>query len=719
MNLQTITIKEYFDRKGIKYKETNGELITKCFFCDKDDHFYASKETGQYDCKRCGEKGNLITLAKHLGNSIEDIKIATQIIASTRQNNQAKKSKLDPDLVVRCNSTLPESIKDYLNNRGITNDLLELYKIGFGNFYGRNWITIPIRSKDGNFSFLKLRQDPEDQDNDTKYKFYPTGSNAEIFGWECLKYNIDMIVICEGELDCIILQSYGIPAITSTAGAGTFKKEWIEELKNLKKIYVCFDKDDAGDKGVEKLIESLTENLPDTSIYRITLPERMIDGKDLTDYFTKYDGNPDELIYELSKKISGKKEHEISKFKPLNSNELIDILGLTIKKDEENKLVSFLCQLSAYTENAQFNISFNAPSSTGKSYIPTEIAKLFPSVDVFEIGYCSPTAFFHDNGKFNKERGGYELDLSRKILIFLDQPHAMLLERLRPLLSHDKKEIHLKITDKSQKGGLRTKNIYIKGYPAVVFCSAGLTIDEQEGTRFMLLSPETNQEKIREGIVEKIKLETDKDAYYSWLNADPDRLLLKERIEAIRDESIDNIKIPDPKMIENIFIGKRTILKPRHQRDIGRLMALIKVFALLNVWFRNKSGATIIANQDDVNDAVRIWEKISESQEYNLPPYAYNLYKEVIIPAYLEKNQTNLFEKSGLSRQDILNKHFQVHGRTLEMLRLRQQILPMLETAGLISQEPDKNDKRKILIYPMIGLTNSEDQNNIVNQTMG
>ena len=142
---------------------------------------------------------------------------------------------------------------------------------------------------------------------------------------------------------------------------------------------------------------------------------------------------------------------DVSQFKPLSSQDLIEILGLTIKKDEENKLITFLCQLSVYTENSQFNISFNAPSSTGKSYIPTEIARLFPEKDVIEIGYCSPTAFFHDIGEYIKEKGGYLVDLSKKILIFLDQPHTQLLERLRPLLSHDKKEINLKITDKTQK----------------------------------------------------------------------------------------------------------------------------------------------------------------------------------------------------------------------------------------------------------------------------
>ena len=113
--------------------------------------------------------------------------------------------------------------------------------------------------------------------------------------------------------------------------------------------------------------------------------------------YQKKEPQIEQKIQEIDKTIPEK--IDISQFKPISSQELIKTLGLTIKKDEENKLITFLCQLSAYTESSQFNISFNAPSSTGKSYIPTEIARLFPEEDVIEIGYCSPTAFFHDIGE--------------------------------------------------------------------------------------------------------------------------------------------------------------------------------------------------------------------------------------------------------------------------------------------------------------------------------
>jgi hypothetical protein len=712
--LQTITIKEYLTRKGIPFKEQGEELITHCLFnnCDNDSrdgeaHLYFDTETGQYNCKKCGAKGNIITLAEHLGDSIYDISLNPQL--STK--NIQKHPKFDISLVETCHQAIPARIRQCLNARGITDALVSDFKLGWGEFYGKWWITIPIQDIDGNFVFFKLRQDPNEGDEKITY---PRGIEAQIYDWETLKTATDKIVICEGEFDRLILLSKGIPAITSTHGAMTFKQEWCKRLANVSKIYICFDNDEAGKKGAER-VAKMVEN-GGNKTYIITLPEEVGEGGDITDYFIKLNGNSDDLFGKYAKEYPEK--INTSQFKPLSSPELIEILGLTIKKDEENKLITFLCELSAYTENSQFNISFNAPSSTGKSYIPTEIARLFPEEDIIEIGYCSPTAFFHDIGEYQKEKKGYLVDLSRKVLIFLDQPHTQLLERLRPLLSHDKKEINLKITDKTQKFGLKTKNVLLRGYPSVIFCTAGLKIDEQEATRFLLLSPETNQEKIREAIQEKIKKETDADAYQKWLDDNPERKLLKERIQAIKQENIKEIKIGSPEKIEERFLKKNRMLKPRHSRDIGRLISLIKSFALLNLWFRKNDSSVIIANDEDIEEAFKIWDAISESQELNLPPYIYHFYQEVILPAWNDKNKNRsegceeITGELGLTRQDIIQKHYQIYGRFIADWQLRQQIIPMLETAGLIMQEQDPSDKRKMLIYPTVSLAISKGQNN-------
>ena len=295
-----------------------------------------------------------------------------------------------------------------------------------------------------------------------------------------------------------------------------------------------------------------------------------------------------------------------------------------------------------------------------------------------------------------------EVDLSRKIIIFLDQPNIQLLERTRSLLSHDEKIIKAKITDKNQKGGNRTKTVAIKGFPAVIFCTAGLRLDEQEATRFLLLSPEINNEKIREAIFEKIKKEADSKGYKEITERDPDRKLLKDRILAIKEANIQEIKIGNSKLVEEEFFKGIKQTKPRHQRDIARVISLIKVLALLNLWFREKDGDAIVANDDDIKEAFKIWISISESQELNLPPYVLNLYKDVILGAYSAV-------KRGLSRQEIMKKHFEVYGRFLPDWQLLQWIIPMLETSGLITQEADSFDKRKILISPTSEINSESD----------
>ena len=683
MNSLNTTIKEYLINKGIPFKEKGGELVCKCIFndCDKnnknkDGHLYFNAETGQYDCKKCGERGNLITLKKHLG----DVDIRPR-----------KTNTFDVNLVEKCHENLPASIKDYLHQRGITDVVLEEYKIGYGKFYGKQWITIPIKDIYGNYSFFKLRQDPAFGNDKITY---PKGVEAQLYGWETLINK--KIIICEGEMDRLLLLSKGIPAITSTHGAMTFKEEWVKEIGKNKEIYVCFDNDETGKKGVKRVLEMVDNGVNLTHI--ISLPEDVGEKGDITDYFIKLGGSEGDLFNKYAKKYSEK--IDITQFSPMSTEKLIDILGITIKYDEENKLATFLCELSAYTENSQFNISYNAPSSTGKSYIPTEIARLFPQDDVMEIAYSSPTAFFHENGQYDKDKNSTLIDLSRKILIFLDQPHNDLLARLRPLLSHDKKEIVVKITDKTQKGGTKTKTILLRGYPSVIFCTAGLNIDEQEATRFLLLSPEINQEKIKQGITATILKESDNKNFNNLLEENTDRALLKERIRAIKLEGIKEINIGSPEKIQEKFLSENKALKPRHQRDIKRLLSLVKAFALLNVWWRERSESTITANEDDINEAFKLWDKISVSQDLNLPPYVYNFYKEIVLSVWKSKNNDVIGIKLGVSRQELLEEHFRVYGRMMDSYQLRRQIIPMLETAGLIIQEQDPNDKRKMMIFP-------------------
>jgi len=395
--------------------------------------------------------------------------------------------------------------------------------------------------------------------------------------------------------------------------------------------------------------------------------------------------------WRLAEEKRKKREREKG-FGPITLDEVLEVLDLTIKKDDSNKVMVFLGMLSAYTEESQINITLNAPSSTGKTYIPKQVVQLFPREDVRIKGYCSPTAFFHEEGEYDQDRKATIVDLSRKIIIFEDQPNPALLERLRPLLSHDSKEMNVSITDKKKGSGNRTKKVIIKGYPAVTFCSADLKMDEQECTRFMMLSPEIDAEKIRLGIIEKVKAEKDPEEYRRRLEANPKRQSLKERIRAIKEANIRNIKISNPKMLQDEFFKQNQNLKARHQRDISRLIALTKASALLNLWHRERKGTDIVASEEDFYVAWNLWLELSKSQDLNLPPYVYAIYEEVIVPAFIEKG-------TGLKRTDIIKRYNEVNGHKIQDKYLRDQVLKTLYSAGLIFYEKDPEDHRRNLIF--------------------
>ena len=381
--------------------------------------------------------------------------------------------------------------------------------------------------------------------------------------------------------------------------------------------------------------------------------------------------------------------------KPLSLKEVAEILGSTIKRDEVNKLITFLSMLLTYTEEDQINLGFLAESSTGKSYIPLELSWFFPSEDVLKLGYASPTSFFHDYGEMVEEpftgRKLMHINLERKILIFLDQPHSDLLRRLRSLLSHDERQITLKITDKREKSGLRTKTVIIKGFPTVIFCTANFQLDDQEKTRLLLLSPEVSQEKLREAIFLKIQKDSDREEFKRRVLEDPKRKILFSRVYAIKRANVKHVKIPEElqAIIYKRFLSDHKVLLPRHQRDIGRLLALIKAHALLNYMHReqvrNPDGSlTIIANMEDFTEGYRLYREIAEANELGLSPELYSIYTAV---------KPNIPEE-GLTVADFQKQYYKAFHKPISTKRARE-ILEILTSIGLLAEDVDPQDRRK------------------------
>lgn len=164
--------------------------------------------------------------------------------------------------------------RDWLNRCGVSDTVIE--DIGIVSYthprLGES-IAIPIADADGNFLFYKFRRSPLREDG-PKY-LYDKGHQAELFAWHLAKSH-DRVLIAEGEKDAMVAWSHGIPAVSSTGGSLTFYDHWAELLSD-KEVLVCFDNDEAGARGVVRVLDKISHAKV------ILIPDKP-NVKDISDY---------------------------------------------------------------------------------------------------------------------------------------------------------------------------------------------------------------------------------------------------------------------------------------------------------------------------------------------------------------------------------------------------------------------------------------------------
>ena len=426
--------------------------------------------------------------------------------------------------------------------------------------------------------------------------------------------------------------------------------------------------------------------------------------------------------------------------------ELDKILSSTIKYDSPTKKILFLGMTLNYTREDQQNFAFNSPSSSGKTFVALEVANYFPTDDIVTLSYTSPTAFFHtqsvlvdenlspmpqrkdyvdewiekweESNSFPEKGQGrsewkekrrdkirslkvewdqtqkyFMVDLEKKIIIFLDQPHDELLKKLRPLLSHDQKFLKVKITDKSREGGHKTKDIIMVGFPTVVFLSVNTSLDGQEKTRNFLLSPEVSQNKLKASILQASNTLANREAFRERVNQDRNRLKLMARVQDIKDADIQQIIInpEDMAYITRKFLDSHKPLEPRHQRDFPRLIAMIKGHALLNLFNRIRNPGIVWANRHDCDEGYNLYDSVSMANERGLPPYIYDFW---------DKSLKGCLTEEGLSRKEV-SALYRGYYHTRIGKNSFKRLIDSLCEAGFVFEDKDPMDKRFIRIYPL------------------
>ncbi len=281
----------------------------------KTPSFSVNITTGKWRCFGCHEKGNVfqfyvkkesVTMYQAL------IKLAAMCVPPVPIKNKSDKPPIDPKYLEQCISSLKndrEARKDLFEKKGIEKDQVKEYQIGYDSYFKR--YTFPVyKNKD----LVNIRKyclhDPgkypktinhNPKKPESVYKKEIEGLTEKqakkvsekwsygdfmVYGYnEVMERRGEPIFVCEGETDKLLLTRMGFLAISGTAGATTFKKEYFYIFEG-RDVIIVYDNDEAGRNGSRILANNIYSIAK--TVKRITLPtEGTKEDNDLCDLFLK------------------------------------------------------------------------------------------------------------------------------------------------------------------------------------------------------------------------------------------------------------------------------------------------------------------------------------------------------------------------------------------------------------------------------------------------
>ncbi len=246
-----------------KSKSVSGganEIAYCCPFCNHHKpKLQINVETQQWHCWVCDAKGkSVFSLAKKL----KAAKSIYQELEAIYKNSKFSKSKYVKDSFVK----LPEEYipmaflksdslsyghaKKYLNKRGITEEDIIKYSIGYcvdGDYGGR--IIVPSYDSNGNLNYFVARSF---YNSPLKYKNPPSPKDTIIFDMY-INWNMP-VILCEGVFDAMAIKKNAVPLLGKTVQDTLLKNL----INNTKEVIVCLDAD--AQDTIYKVTEKLLRN---------------------------------------------------------------------------------------------------------------------------------------------------------------------------------------------------------------------------------------------------------------------------------------------------------------------------------------------------------------------------------------------------------------------------------------------------------------------------
>lgn len=267
-----------------------GECGVNCPFHDDElASMSVNVNTGLWYCFRCDIGGDQYDLYKRMkkldGVELRFSQVKAEVDGLYGEPDETEEQtvveetikNIDENKVMQWRMLLDRTprIKSFLlNKRGLTEDTLSKYKIG----WDIERVTIPIYDNHGNC--INIRRYSAASRSGHKMLSYRAGyGDAVLYPIENMKN--DTIILTEGEMDCLLANQLGYNAVTVTGGANTWREDWNQLFQN-KICYICYDVDRAGQTGARKIA---TKIYPVASLVKIIhLPINDPPDGDFTNY---------------------------------------------------------------------------------------------------------------------------------------------------------------------------------------------------------------------------------------------------------------------------------------------------------------------------------------------------------------------------------------------------------------------------------------------------
>lgn len=236
---------------GTGKSTSKGNYAYHCPFCNhhkpKLEINFSENDKGEnpWHCWTCNKKGkSLVTLFKAIHADPDKIKeLKPYLKISSSDITQIKSSILKlpkefkPLINISDNDIVGKHALNYVKKRGITEDDILKYNIGYceGGKYN-NMIIVPSYDSNGNLNYFTARN--FDKNSTLKYKNPDVSRDIipfELFiNWEV------PLILCEGMFDAIAIKRNVIPLLGKNIQSNLMKKIVTSVVK---KIYIALDKD--------------------------------------------------------------------------------------------------------------------------------------------------------------------------------------------------------------------------------------------------------------------------------------------------------------------------------------------------------------------------------------------------------------------------------------------------------------------------------------------